>query len=634
MEMYKIIVTCNNYTGAGNPRILEWIPENFQGVKITQKFSFVNPIGYTPKFSVETMRAITTDKIWLDAIFDLYGFGSSVTFAIFKLDAEAKTYVLESNFEIDFESYSKLDYYSEFALKSISCIDQYNKIKSAALNFVSATKLTIPTTQNFVNYLSLNKSTGGVFDPHSAFGYLNFIENQDSKIYNNDSALFQYMSETETEPYNIYEFSRGISGAVDLTISAAGKLMIETTGNLGGVTPTLKIYKNDYDTPIYTILGTITVESYGFSILVDINQVKIDDLAFDDADILFIGVTLEGGVAVIDEVLGDFSIEMYVMTELNANKYTKKPYYLTSEMILDTIFDDHATTEASLKSIGVASGQSILNLSPNISIIPKDFLTDFCLANGAIVNFKNDETVEIAKISTYFTNLLDIANAIDVTDFQGVEIAVDVSLNFASVAVGVEQKEYEVYTYLNDWNKILTFIQSDKEASENLNLALTKYRTDFSGILDLLTRLNSKDKSSDLFLFDSTLAGRPTSEGIVYDIFTPRDILENWRTFLSFIFYNYSKDTLTLSSSEGDDFNLQIAEINQFDDFVFSGDTPKILPIKINFTCLIDETDFSESILKINHNGVDLFIFVTEAETTDNLSEQKIKGNLIYFPTL
>ena len=61
--------------------------------------------------------------------------------------------------------------------------------------------------------------------------------------------------------------------------------------------------------------------------------------------------------------------------------------------------------------------------------------------------------------------------------------------------------------------------------------------------------------------------------------------------------------------------------------------------LKINLTCLIENVDFTENILKIANNGYMpvetfgeyLYIFVTEAETTDNLSEQKIKGNLIFF---
>jgi hypothetical protein len=202
----------------------------------------------------------------------------------------------------------------------------------------------------------------------------------------------------------------------------------------------------------------------------------------------------------------------------------------------------------------------------------------------------------------------------------------------------MEKKDYEVFTYHHDWNKILTFNQIGREASENLNLTLTKFRVDYSGILDFITRIFIDDKTTDLFLFDSTFSPRSSTDGFIYDRFLPRDILSKWRTFLSFIFYNFGKDTLTFSSSSGDDFNLELDPgYNQFDDFIFNGDapignTPKILPLKISFSCLINAVEFSKSILKINYQGQDLYIFVTEAETTDRLDEQKIKGNLIYFP--
>ena len=46
MELYKLTATIKNHTPA---TIFEFelLPENFEGVKISQSFSFVNPIGYT-----------------------------------------------------------------------------------------------------------------------------------------------------------------------------------------------------------------------------------------------------------------------------------------------------------------------------------------------------------------------------------------------------------------------------------------------------------------------------------------------------------------------------------------------------------------------------------------------------------
>jgi hypothetical protein len=125
------------------------------------------------------------------------------------------------------------------------------------------------------------------------------------------------------------------------------------------------------------------------------------------------------------------------------------------------------------------------------------------------------------------------------------------------------------------------------------------------------------------------VAGAP--DGInLYDRFTPRDILQNWSKFLSFCFQNFGLDTLKISSNGGTADNLNINGINQMDDLKIM-ETPRILPIEYDLTCLIDSIDYTEKILKINNNGDIVYLFVIDAETTDKLSEQKIKGLKIQF---
>ena len=73
MELYQIIATVNNTSTTFQ---LAYLPENFEGVKISQAFSFVNPMGYNPKFSVDTMRIILSDKTAIDTVFNTYGLQS------------------------------------------------------------------------------------------------------------------------------------------------------------------------------------------------------------------------------------------------------------------------------------------------------------------------------------------------------------------------------------------------------------------------------------------------------------------------------------------------------------------------------------------------------------------------------
>ena len=104
MELYTITALCSNNL---SERVLSFIPENFKGVKIVQKFNWVNPIGYTPTASVETMRIISTDKTWFDNVYDSYRLECDLTLVTYKLNSTATGYSLESSFKVDFESYVK-----------------------------------------------------------------------------------------------------------------------------------------------------------------------------------------------------------------------------------------------------------------------------------------------------------------------------------------------------------------------------------------------------------------------------------------------------------------------------------------------------------------------------------------------
>jgi hypothetical protein len=356
MEQYRIVANCiNNSTF----KVLGFLPENFEGVKITQKFSFQNPIGYTPAFSLDTMKTIKGDKTWLDNIFDTYGLQSDVTFQINKLNTTATAYAFKANFKVDFESYLMFDDYSEFALKSDSCIDEYNEAKNSPQNFTGAAQVALPTTQNYINYVSVKKKLAGGVSLGNHLGYLELEENNDSKIYNDDMAMYW-------QDQDAYEFRKVGGGTVDLSLIATGSLLINFT--FAGTTVIyVKLYKNDH-TDSVLILGEREVSGdSSTTIEIQIDKTKVEDVAFDHEDFLFIGIEAEDTGLVIDEITGELSLELYVQTDLTANPYSRKLYYFTSETILDAIFNDQATIETALKSIGVTSSQSILRRQNFIS---------------------------------------------------------------------------------------------------------------------------------------------------------------------------------------------------------------------------------------------------------------------------
>jgi len=148
MELYKIIARCTNNS---TEITLDWEPENFKGIKITQKFSWQNPVGYTPTFSLETMKIIGAESTFIENIFDIYGLQSIVYFDIYKLNSTATDYTEKGTFRVDFESYIIKEFYTEFALIAVTCLSDYDKIKNTTRNFTGATMLTLPTTQNYIN---------------------------------------------------------------------------------------------------------------------------------------------------------------------------------------------------------------------------------------------------------------------------------------------------------------------------------------------------------------------------------------------------------------------------------------------------------------------------------------------------
>jgi hypothetical protein len=299
--------------------------------------------------------------------------------------------------------------------------------------------------------------------------------------------------------------------------------------------------------------------------------------------------------------------------------------------LLSDLFNGLVDYPAFLDSTNLTSANCIMTGVQEAVIKPSTVLNDACKLVGLILNYKLDGTVELKRIDEYFNTLLNISNAIEITDFKDFSISYYNELNYKSVEVGQESKDYDVFTYNGDINKRLTFTQSGRNASEVLDLSPSTLRSDFSGIIDYYFKRSKQGgkKSKDLFLYNFNTRTASNGEQI-HDNFTPRDVLENWRFFLSFCFQNFGQNTLTLSSDGGTADNYVLDGVAQMADFTLS-QTKRLLPIQINFTGLIPKVDFSEKLLKINKDGEIFYIFVTKAETTDKLSEQQISGLRVQF---
>ena len=630
MELYKIIATIVNTSTTFQ---LAYLPENFEGIKINQKFSFVNPIGFNPKFSVDTMRIILTDKTAIDSAFDTYGLQARVVFAISKLNASGIGYTsIGTSFEIDFESYEKFDEYSEFALKSISAMDYYNTIKNSEIqiDLSQGEEIELPTTQYLINYISLKKKAHTKLLTYPSFVF-QFESNNESKIYDKDIALGILYIDDYIEGAKVLSF--GQTESVFLNFSFSGNIEIDI--NFGNTTTfEISIYKGgDFSNKILTLFSDTVVydtltDNRKFDIPVEL--VQMASTLFNDGDDLFIAVTF-ASISEINNLVSDLFFDIKKQTNLKFISGENKIKAINADDLLEIIFNGGSMS--SIPNIKITSANSLSGIEDKLTIKPSDLIRDICIANGLVMDFKSDGKAYFTLISLYFQKLLSDDNAISILDYKDLSVGYFTDMNFSSVSAGTEIKEYDIYTYLIDWNKILTFNQENRNASENLDLSLTKFRTDFSGILDYFYKRTSQKTGThkDTFIFKN-LENRTSvvPDVSMYDYFTPRDILTNWSYFLASCFQNFNLNTLKLSSNGGNSDNIEISTVKQFDDIVLN-ETPRLLPIKYEFTCLIDNLDFSESILKINHNGEDVYLFVFNAETTDRFSEQKISGLKIQF---
>jgi hypothetical protein len=630
MELYKITALCTNDSYATHT--FNFVPENFEGIKVLQKWSWENPMGYSPKFSVQTMRAIGEDKEYLDTAFDDWGLEAVIEIAIYKLKATGDDYALEATFLIDIDTYRKTSLYSEFALKSISVLDSYNLIKDTDINYVDTHTAILPTTKNYINYISLAKNTTETIETNALM--MHFRENSESKIYNYDSALYSEIGSDWVFDSVAYRFNRN-AGTTTIAVSASGAMAIFTSEVATEPTFYIRIYKNDFSNVVATLFIEVGGTDGRTDLVLNLAKQVTEDVAFEEGDVFFIGIESDNPSLEFDRIEGTFFVDLYIETEQNINKYSRYLRHTTAETLLNSFFDNNVIIENELKTIGVTSTNQIINSTNYMTLKPKEFLSDFCIATGSIVNFLPSGGVEIKKINTFFPALLSKNNAIEVLDFKDFSIMADTQLNYASVSAGMEQKEYQVYTYFKDWNKVLAWNQAGRVSSKDLNLVLSKFRVDFSGILDAIQKISTKSTGSDkdIFIFDATFTARTgSSVPNVYDIFTPRDIALNWLSFIQTCFHSSWPDWLLLSSDGGSSDNIEIDGEEQFDSIYTFYDEAKVLPLKVELTALIEEIDFSKKILKITEDNAEYFIFVTECETTDNLDEHKITGNLIYFP--
>ena len=367
MELYKIIAYIGNTSTTFQ---LAYLPENFEGIKINQNFSFVNPIGFNPKFSVDTMRIILTDKTEIDAAFDTYGLQTRARFEILKLNASGIGYTsIGTSFEIDFESYEKFDEYSEFALKSISAMDRYNRIKDTEIQLQLSDSSGVPNTQNFINYVSVKSKSVHSID--GTLAIIQFEKNNESKIFNNDTALIEEITlgvntVTDADIYNVN--SETESGYIDMSIAITGRIRY-TIDNTASINITLCIIDREtgvngaiiYFAPQFHLAGTH--DFYFGNTIENLHNLFSAGTAFFfkiETDTANISFPKNGTNMFVDfKVSTDFPV-------VGQNDFAIN--YIKIWDVFKNIFNYQATVQTELRSIGLTSAQAITKLE-NFAIL-------------------------------------------------------------------------------------------------------------------------------------------------------------------------------------------------------------------------------------------------------------------------
>jgi hypothetical protein len=496
----------------------------------------------------------------------------------------------------------------------------------------------MPNVQKYINYISLKSN--GVSIGTRTDTVINFASNNESKIYNGDESLTQVViTGMASNTGVVYKFNSDapkdcyilkVNGSLKITLN------FQSNGNTRTVPLTVKIYKYDplfQYTPIYTFYNE---EKYPGTYEIDINADIADitdDLVAGDYFFIMVNAAPEWAGPIQITTTCNLYCDMKIKTNVLVLEKPANINYIDNIDLLNSFFNNKVVTYGfNIANNYATTSENNLTKSINqLNIKPKDFVNDICIAGGMVMNYKLNGDVQFESIGIYFQNLLNIAAnpPIEIFNFIDLSIKYSQDLLFSGVEVGQDAKTYDNYTYLLDWNKTLTFKQNNRSAKEVLNLVPQKFRLDFSGMLDAVIK-RSKQISKNLkdnYIFSPnfyTMADTVPSI-TAYDLLNPRYILQSWQKFLSFAFQNFGKNTLTISSDGGSPDNLHYNGQNQMDDLILN-ENPRLLPIEINFTCIMETVDFSEKILKITHNSEIIYIFVTEAETMDNLREQKIKG--------
>ena len=633
MDMYRFVAVCENDSTS---KQLTYTPENFEGVKISQEFSFVPPYGFTPKFAVDTMRVIKDDSVWFNNKNTVFGYFLKLKLQVSKLNADGLTYSHFLNLVVNSDTIQKTKDFTEFSVDVVNSATDYFNTKSTKksydLNFINKTSGRLK--YNNVK-LSIDSNDFSAFNDVSI---LPFVNAGDSIIYDSDTSLLP-LNESYPNEY-IYK-----AGGTNALLSMIASYNINIKYDVDEV-PTGNLIKQNKKIDIYF------VATYDGSSSREIPNTKktayYDDInkrfTFDVQQNEFI--FMNGNECLYMLFVPDVEINSLLQKvnfdiSINLRKETNIPFnttYFKSKSLNGIFTDIFGAISMPEIDLQITSDEEIVGKTGKITFASKDFIRETSIALGLLFNFSENET-KIERIDDYFPRLY-ANDRIIIHTYKDLTIS-NFDKMYSSVSFGIEKEENEDILYYLDFQKKMTFSQ-EKANGENMDLSLSKLNVNAETLSNRAIKGSIVgEKSNDKFYianFRSRMFQMVGGLFSIIDDITPRDILKNHRHILALYFQNYNNNVLGISDNDGLMYTIFerfvhdgiITYEGQHDDFtplMPITTTPHLIPIVYEFTALVGEADFSEHFAEmVDFNGDTVDLFVYSSETTDKLGEIKCKG--------
>ena len=611
--MYRFVAVCENDSTS---KQLTYTPENFEGVKISQEFSFVPPYGFTPKFAVDTMRVIKDDAAFFIAKNVAFGYFLKMKLYVSKLNADGMTYSPLMTLVVNSETLSQTKDYIEFSVDVSYATNYFNDKKGKKIITLNQEKTPI------VDYYRMNKVNLSLERLHItpiADSIQPFFATGTNMIYDGDTSLLPVLTfEGKNVIYNCIDAGQAY---FYLNLNVQVKVV---NGN-GGGDPDIDLSLSIYDengvlkSHVYREIIPITQDEQIVSFVGSHNHIQ--QLDEGDFVLMYFGQSDIPNTVTFEVLSQDVNISIKKQT--NQQIVVNPIKCISLNDIFANLFGD-VTSLISDQNAYITSDYFLVNKKDELSIIPESFLREASIGFGCCFNF-NSEDVKVEYINDYFERLY--ANDRIVLDtYKDLTIKNNEQI-YSSLMFGCEKFDGDDSIYLFPFQKKLTFSQP-KENGDSLELVTQKLSFDAEKIVSriLQSEVSETNNTNDNYYCVPLRSGQSNENINISDYATPREMLMFSEPLVYLYFGNYTNKTLQISDYDGIDKPLIYDGVDEHSDIVLVNKR-HLHPIVYEFTALLGEADFSEHFAEmVDFNGETVDLFVYSSETTDKLGEIKCKA--------